>query len=354
MLRGPDLRAVLELSGTLADATGAADLRAVLFALPDVIGADWLLDARMESRRGTLTGMRAEVSDPTLDQATMGEVVGRWWRQHPVIARHVREPTLDTTMVTDFVTEAQWRRNVVFNEAYRVVGVTYDLSIQFAWAPGRTGCAALHRGGAPFSERDRAMLRALAPHLRAAYARVEQHAALRERAALLEEGIETDGRGVVRVDDDGRVLAVSPAAQRHLRTWFGAREPADRLPAELADWWAAARRRTPPGRLLRARAGRRLRVTMVAGRAEDVLILREDVDGPLSADALVSVLPLGRREAEVLALLASGMTNVAIAHELGLSPRTVGHHLEHVFAKLGTPNRAAATAAAIAAVRGAG
>jgi DNA-binding CsgD family transcriptional regulator len=91
---------------------------------------------------------------------------------------------------------------------------------------------------------------------------------------------------------------------------------------------------------------------MVTGRAEDVLILREEVDGPLSADALVAVLPLGRREAEVLALLASGRTNAAIARELGLSPRTVGHHLEHVFAKLGTPNRAAATAAALAAVRG--
>jgi len=45
-----------------------------------------------------------------------------------------------------------------------------------------------------------------------------------------------------------------------------------------------------------------------------------------------------------------GKTNAEIADELSLSPRTVGRHVERVLARLGVPNRAAATAAALAAV----
>ncbi|NUP35779.1 MAG: helix-turn-helix transcriptional regulator [Streptomyces sp.] len=47
------------------------------------------------------------------------------------------------------------------------------------------------------------------------------------------------------------------------------------------------------------------------------------------ARALVS-----RREAEVLTLLAHGLTNAQIAHRLAISPRTVDKHLEHAYPKL--------------------
>jgi len=48
------------------------------------------------------------------------------------------------------------------------------------------------------------------------------------------------------------------------------------------------------------------------------------------------------REALVLELVALGRTNVAIAHRLGTSPRTVAKHLEHIYRKLGVSGRAAA------------
>lgn len=51
---------------------------------------------------------------------------------------------------------------------------------------------------------------------------------------------------------------------------------------------------------------------------------------------------LTRREAMVLELVALGRTNVAIAHRLGTSPRTVAKHLEHIYRKLGVSGRAAA------------
>jgi DNA-binding NarL/FixJ family response regulator len=49
------------------------------------------------------------------------------------------------------------------------------------------------------------------------------------------------------------------------------------------------------------------------------------------------------REAEILRLLASGMTNPEIADALVLSGHTVKTHINHIFAKTGSRDRAAAT-----------
>jgi len=49
------------------------------------------------------------------------------------------------------------------------------------------------------------------------------------------------------------------------------------------------------------------------------------------------------REVEVLAMLARGLTNKQIAHRLGIAPKTVSSHLEHVYTKLDVGSRAAAT-----------
>lgn len=52
---------------------------------------------------------------------------------------------------------------------------------------------------------------------------------------------------------------------------------------------------------------------------------------------------LTRRETEVLHLLAEGKANAEIGVELGLSPRTVEKHVEHILDKLGVKSRTAAT-----------
>ena len=48
------------------------------------------------------------------------------------------------------------------------------------------------------------------------------------------------------------------------------------------------------------------------------------------------------REVEVLISVARGMTNKEVAAALEISPRTVQHHLEHIYEKLGVSTRAAA------------
>jgi HD-GYP domain-containing protein (c-di-GMP phosphodiesterase class II) len=87
--------------------------------------------------------------------------------------------------------------------------------------------------------------------------------------------------------------------------------------------------------------------------------LREEVSGGrLDRDAVDAVLgasghrvprrregPAGltQREVEVLVLLARGLSNKAIAAELVVSPKTVGHHIQHIYRKIGSSTRAAAS-----------
>ena len=54
--------------------------------------------------------------------------------------------------------------------------------------------------------------------------------------------------------------------------------------------------------------------------------------------------PLTQREAEVLALLAQGLTNREIADRLVVSPKTVEHHVGQVLSKIGARSRAEAAA----------
>lgn len=77
------------------------------------------------------------------------------------------------------------------------------------------------------------------------------------------------------------------------------------------------------------------------GAAPDLIRLEELSRGSAHAD------PLGvltTREVEVIRLVASGMTNRAIARQLVISEKTVARHVSNIFAKLGVSSRSGATA----------
>ena len=62
--------------------------------------------------------------------------------------------------------------------------------------------------------------------------------------------------------------------------------------------------------------------------------------------ALEPAIPEGRRELEVLKLIAAGMSNAEIAVELTISQATAARHVSNVFDKLDVHTRAMATDAA--------
>src|SRR5437763_3284 len=106
------------------------------------------------------------------------------------------------------------------------------------------------------------------------------------------------------------------------------------------------------------RAARPYRPALEPAAAEAEL-KREVEEGRLDAEAVDAVLaaaghripkrpselPAGltRRELEVLLALVLGHSNQVIADDLGISAKTVGHHVQHVYRKAGVRSRAAAT-----------
>jgi HD-GYP domain-containing protein (c-di-GMP phosphodiesterase class II) len=93
--------------------------------------------------------------------------------------------------------------------------------------------------------------------------------------------------------------------------------------------------------------------------AAEAELLREAAEGRLEPEAVGAVLNAGghrvrerprelpaaltERELEVLLVLVRGGSNQAIADDLGISAKTVGHHIQHVYKKAGVRSRAAAT-----------
>jgi len=106
------------------------------------------------------------------------------------------------------------------------------------------------------------------------------------------------------------------------------------------------------------REARPYRPALDAPTAE-VELKREADEGRLDREAVDAVLaaaghrvrqrprelPAGltERELEVLLVLVRGESNQGIAEDLGISAKTVGHHVQHVYQKAGVRSRAAAT-----------
>lgn len=93
--------------------------------------------------------------------------------------------------------------------------------------------------------------------------------------------------------------------------------------------------------------------------AAEAQLLRESREGRLCPEAVAAVLGaaghrvdgrsrerpggLTDRELDVLRALAAGQSNQEIGDGLGISGKTAGHHVQHIYAKVGVHSRAAAT-----------
>jgi HD-GYP domain-containing protein (c-di-GMP phosphodiesterase class II) len=88
----------------------------------------------------------------------------------------------------------------------------------------------------------------------------------------------------------------------------------------------------------------------LAADVDDARLGRVEVDAVLAAAgqprlpvAAANPAGLTDREVEVLRLIARGRVNKQVAATLGISAKTVGHHIEHIYAKAAVTTRAGAT-----------
>jgi HD-GYP domain-containing protein (c-di-GMP phosphodiesterase class II) len=168
--------------------------------------------------------------------------------------------------------------------------------------------------------------------------RVRMHPYLTERMLHQSEALAPLGRIAVqhreRMNGAGYPRGLAGAAISRPARILGAadayqamREPRPQRPARAADDAAAELRSE-------VRSGR-----LDGESAEAVLSaaghrVRRRREGPAGLTA---------REVEVLKLLARGLSNKEIAERLVISPKTVGNHIEHIYAKIDASSRATAS-----------
>jgi DNA-binding NarL/FixJ family response regulator len=176
--------------------------------------------------------------------------------------------------------------------------------------------------------------------------RLATHVRNARAVRMARAAVDVGGHGVLVMDGRGRIAWRSPQAEQWLGQFFAG------LPASAcADWLAPAgsgEADTAPAVRRRAGAdGRALLARWLGdiglGEVMWLLSLQDADDGTASRLATAALTP---RETEVLSWVAKGKTNRDVGEILGMSPRTVNKHLEHVFEKLGVETRAAAAALA--------
>ncbi len=172
-------------------------------------------------------------------------------------------------------------------------------------------------------------------------ARLHTHARNARITRMARDAVDVAGLGVVFVDVLGRIAWRSPQAAVWLQLLDDS-QGSGQLPAVLkaaleVDSTQLVRTQTAPPLTVRNMG--------IATLGETMLLLELQREGSAAASRL-SHAALTPRETEVLSWLAKGKTNRDIADILGMSPRTVNKHLEHIFEKLGVETRAAAAALA--------
>ena len=148
----------------------------------------------------------------------------------------------------------------------------------------------------------------------------------------------------------GRVRLAGGAADAHVHLQeavaaFGRAQ----LPMEVArarvELARALAERSPQAAVVAARAALEEFQSLPAARhVEEARALVRSLGGSVRIGGVDGVGALTRREAEVLALVGAGLSNVEIAARLFLSRKTVEHHVSSMLAKLGLRNRAEAAA----------
>ena len=167
-------------------------------------------------------------------------------------------------------------------------------------------------------------------------------------AALLSVGVHAEKLDEIRLD----YAFYSPESLviKH-NGWLEEAFADQPFPMEAAgDWLAGAHQPDQAGHQDLALAladGRQLlaRHMGASGLGESMVLLSHEAPQAPAARRLQQV-ALTPRETEVLSWLSKGKTNRDIADILGMSPRTVNKHLEHIFEKLGVETRTAAAAVA--------
>jgi DNA-binding CsgD family transcriptional regulator len=325
-------------------------------ALQTLVPADTTVLSEVNPRRGRAAWV---VDPPDAPVVQYRQAFEHHIREDPVVGWFARSTDRSAVKLSDLVTRQQFHRLAVYNEVYRPGRLEHQIAFALATPHPLMLGITLNRTRRDFSEGDRDGLNLLRPHLVQAYRNAETLSMIQRDLGLLVQGVDELSQALIIVGHDGKIRWQSRRALQWLGEYFAwpRGRGSQRLPAPLHAWLRQTRHRDgskivlrpPPPPFAIEREGNRLVATLVGDRTEGLIVLEETRSRAAARD--LAPLGLTSREAEVLSWVAQGKTNPEIAQILGLSRRTVDHHLERIYGKLGVETRTAAALRAVEVIQ---
>jgi DNA-binding CsgD family transcriptional regulator len=270
--------------------------------------------------------------------------------EHPLV-NHVKKGWINRVIkFSDFFNRIRFHNMALYTEYYKKTDVEFQISFSVPNLESNTAFA-INRKHRDFTERERLLLILFRAHVILTYRHLYETARFLDKLALLQAGIEADGKGLILLSMNGEPCCTTDRARQWLKEYFQSPESWRKgLPSALSDWvhhqatTGRGEARTP---FVVARNGRRLHICFLNGENQgSILLLTEETAEGISPDVLSKSLALTPRETEVLSWIAKGKTSHEIGKILGLSFRTIDKHLEYIYGKLGVENRTGAVARA--------
>lgn len=182
-------------------------------------------------------------------------------------------------------------------------------------------------------------------------ARVRVHMAQGRAVHASKASLDATGRLMLATNANGGLLWCTPRAEAAISRMLPGWSKQAELPPELRGSVQRLLTHGAAGSIVRLDqpdADGVLELVLVTRyRQDEVLIRLNELNPRKDAEQLGRSLGLTQREAEVLLWVSYGKSSADISEVLGISPRTVQKHLEHVYEKLGVETRSAAAAIAI-------
>lgn len=269
--------------------------------------------------------------------------------EHPLIAYSKGNRGHGAVKISDLLSTTEFHRLGLYNEFFRLIGIEDQMVVSLPSPRPVVVGIALNRARRNFSERDRLLLNVASPHLLQAYRNVEALSRLKRELSLAQRLLSESRAAVIWLKSGARVQHLTLHGRVLLAKYFPGRLlPRDALPELLQRWIEQELARFKDTSHVPS-----ARRPLIIGHDGDALVVRLFSDhgqtGLLLEESLVTTKDiegggLTRREGEVLTWVSRGKTNREISIILGISPRTVQKHLEHIFQKLGVETRTAAVA----------
>jgi DNA-binding CsgD family transcriptional regulator len=268
--------------------------------------------------------------------------------EHPLIRYARRRRGHGAVKISDFLSASHFHRLGLYGEFFRRLRVDDQMVISLPSSQPIVIGVALNRSRRNFTERDRVLLNLAQPHLVQAYRNAAAWTHITNQLRFFETALLSSPVAAIVLADNRRVRAITPKATRLLAQFLpDDSQRVGQLPSLLRRWIASQEKLFDTGEvparlepLVIRKDGQSIVVRIFRDAGQQLLLIDEAKQSPMPHKGF----RLTARETEVLTWMRQGKTNREIAGILGMRPRTVQKHLEHVFQKMGVETRTAAAA----------